>query len=350
MKSLKYFEAWGLRYADTPKPKCTHPDDVVVEIKATGICGTDVGIVTGDYPVAVSGVTIGHETSGVISEVGSGVQFLKVGDRVTIDPTYACGQCRRCNTGRPNHCCEKNGCEAGVSSDGAFSQYFLTTEPFLLPLQDHVSFESASLTEPLSCALTGVDALGSNHIASRCVVIGAGPMGLLYAYVLSLKGYTVTIIESNQFRLEFAKNCLRDSKILVFSDLASAAHALYGSAEAELDICVDTSGKMLPQLTQKIAPGGKILLVALKTEIASLDLLKIADKSISVLGSIDSLNNSFYSSHHLIETGKIPVERLISHRFPLDDYKAAFDMLGCELQSKRVKPIIEPCCKIILNP
>ncbi|KMJ45943.1 alcohol dehydrogenase catalytic domain-containing protein [Xenorhabdus khoisanae] len=348
MLALKYHQAWNVGLQQVEPLSCIEPDDVVVDIAVCGICGTDVGIITGSYPVAVSGTTLGHETAGVVAEIGSGVTQFQVGDRVVVNPTYFCGHCRMCQIGNPNHCERKFGTEAGVSYDGAFAGQYLAKENLLIKLDDHVSMEEASLTEPLSCTLTGVDKLGITHTNIRAVVAGAGPMGMLYIWALYERGVKAFMVEKNESRMQFAKDNL-PPECQLYSDFDTALMQEYGDQSTLIDLCVDTTGQLTEYVFDHLAPGGKLLNVALKDKHASLDIMKIADKSLSVIGSIDSLNNSFERAYAMIRDGVIPVGRLISQTFAFKDYQQAFLIVGCDLTAKAQVPLNTPNCKVLIR-
>ncbi|SFN86823.1 zinc-dependent alcohol dehydrogenase [Xenorhabdus japonica] len=348
MLALKYHQAWDVEIQQVESLACIEPDDVVVDIAVCGICGTDVGIITGAYPVAIPGTTLGHETTGVVSQIGSDVTQFQVGDRVVVNPTYFCGHCRMCQTGSPNHCERKLGTEAGVSYDGAFADQYLAKENLLIKLDDHVSMEEASLTEPLSCTLTGVDKLGITHTNIRAAVAGAGPMGMLYIWALHERGVQAFMVEKNESRIQFARDNLPPGSQL-YSDFDEALVQEYGDTSALIDLCVDTTGQLTEYIFNHLAPGGKLLNVALKDKHANLDIMKIADKSLSVIGSIDSLNNSFERAYAMIRDGVIPAERFISQVFDFKDYQQAFLTVGCDIASKAQVPLSAPNCKVLIR-
>lgn len=348
MKALKYTEAWQVKISETPELECLEADDIIVDIAVCGICGTDVGIITGDYPVAISGTTLGHEAAGIVSKVGNGVTKFKIGDRVVINPTYSCQQCRMCQTGNYNHCEMKMGTEAGVSYDGTFANQYRAKEAFLIKLDDHVSMEEAALTEPLSCVITGVDKLNITHTNIRGAVVGAGPMGMLYLWVLHHRGVKAFMVEKNLHRYNFAKDKLPPSS-KIYTDFEDALEQEYGDRDAAIDLCVDTTGKLTELIFKHLAPGGKILNVALKDSNATLDILKIADKSLSIIGSIDSLNNSFERAYEMIKKGEVPAKQLISHTFDFKKYTEAFRMVGCDINQKAMMPLEAANCKVLLR-
>lgn len=348
MKALKFNGVWDVSSVDVPSLECVDSNDVIVSIEVCGLCGTDVGIITGDYPVAIPGTTLGHESTGTVLKIGCAVTSFKPGDRVVINPTYSCGECRMCQTGSPNHCERKQGTEAGVSYDGAFANQYRAKESSLIHLDDHVSFEEGALTEPLSCTITGVDKLNITHTNIRACVIGAGPMGMLYLWSLHLRGVNAFLVEKNEHRYQFAQNVLPEGG-RIYRDFKEAMREEYGSDDEMLDLCVDTTGYLSEVVFDRLAPGGKLLNVALKDFTARLDVLKIADKSLSVIGSIDSLNHSFDRAYATIRDGKIPVGKIVSHSFDFNDYLEAFTLVGCNIAAKKQQPVSEPNCKVLLR-
>lgn len=349
MKALKYRGAWDVELDDVPDLHAIGEDDVVVDVKFCGICGTDLGIVSGTYPVARSGVTLGHEASGIVVEAGPAVKTVKTGDRVVINPTPFCGRCRMCQTQRINHCVNKDGTESGVSYDGALAGRYRTTSAFVHAIPDHVSLEAAALTEPLSCVVAGARKIQPSSLAVFTYIFGAGPLGLLYAWVLSLKGLTPIVIERSPARLEFARDRLPEGS-QAYGSLADARAQHFGDPKAPLDIVVDTTSTLLEELLPEMACGGTFMSIGLKRHVASIDTMLLADRSISLIGSIDSLHGSFTEAFHLITSGRVPAESLVSHTVPLADFRKGFAAVGCDIDNRRMGPIGEASCKILVMP
>lgn len=345
MKTLKYFQTWDIRLTETADIIPLQDDEVIVNIAVCGICGTDIGIINGSYPVAIPGVTLGHEASGIVVRTGKKVKAVEVGDRVVINPTYSCHACRMCLTGNANHCERKNGTEAGVSYDGTFAGQYRAKDKFLIRLDDHVSMEAAALTEPLSCVITGVDKLAITHKDIRAGVMGAGPMGMLYLWALHDRGIKAFLVEKQPARLEYARKNIPPASGL-YTDFNDALQQEYGNDNSQIDLCIDTTGYLAEVIFAHLAPGGKLLNVALKSRQATFDILKFADKSLSVIGSIDSLNNSFERAYAMIRDGKIPAKAMVSHVFDFSDYQNAFRMVGCDIAAKAIIPIEMPTCKV----
>lgn len=345
MRSLKYFSPWNVSLQEVERPRVEQPDEVVIDIAYSGICGTDVGIVTGCYAAAVPGVTIGHESSGIVAEVGPAVIDLAVGDRVVINPTYHCGTCRMCRSLRVNHCEKKAGTEAGVSYDGTFSGAYKTARDFLIPLPDHLSLQEATMTEPLSCAVTGLRKIPQIVSYERCMVIGSGPMGLLYTWALSLRGYRPLVVETSAGRRGFAAGVLPAD-----CDLCEELEDALGRyPDGRVDLVIDTTSELLEMMVPRLAPGGMYFSIGLKSKMQSFDSLLIADRSLNVVGSIDSQVRSFEEAFALISGGHIPVRGFISQELPLEAYQDAFALLGCSIKGRKLEPVSKPVSKVLLS-
>ncbi|MBT2533972.1 alcohol dehydrogenase catalytic domain-containing protein [Arthrobacter sp. ISL-48] len=348
MRALKYADPWDLRLVEVETLHALRPHDVVVDIHYCGICGTDLGIASGFYPVAQQGVTIGHEATGIVAEVGEKVTNAKVGDRVVINPTPFCGACRMCESRRTNHCTNKMGTESGVSYDGAFADRFLTTQEYVHVLPEDVSLKAAALTEPLACVLGGVRQLDLSLPSPYTFVFGAGPLGLLYVWALSLRGVLPIVIERSEARLRSAGPRLpKGAKI--YRSLEEARRSHFHDPEAPLDLVIDTTSGMLMELYPQLACGSTFLSVGLKTQDATIDALQLADRSLTILGSIDSRDGSFSEAFNLIASGLLPAEKLISDVISLEDYERAFSTLGCDIRNQQLGPAPDASCKVLLS-
>jgi len=333
MRALVLDGPWDVRVVDRPVPELKEPTDCLVRVVACGICGTDLGIIRGSYTACRPPVVLGHEATGVVVRTGPAVAGLREGDRVAINPTYFCGVCRFCRSGRPNHCARKDGTEAGVSSDGTLAEYYVTGERFLHRLPPELGYVEGALTEPLSCVLTGVRQVVA-HPATTCLVLGLGPVGLLYALALGTRGVRGVAVEPAADRRALAEKVLSPRGWGVTATLEDAIAA--GGGE-ELDLLVDTSGTFDGSLLPHVAAGGQVLLVALRPHREQLDLGDLADRSISLIGSIDSLG-TFDDAWHLLAGGVVPAQSVVTHVVPLESVPSALRLLGCDLAAKTYTP------------
>lgn len=186
MKSAVFYGKHDIRVEDIKSPEILD-DDVLVEVKACGVCGTDVHIYEGDKgAAAVTPPTIlGHEFSGVIAKVGKNVEKYKVGDRVCIDPNFYCGYCDPCRNGEVHFC--ENMIGYGTTVNGGFAQYCVANQKQVYLLGDNTSFEQGAMAEPVACCLHGID-MCEIRPGHKVVIIGAGMIGLLMIQLAKLAG------------------------------------------------------------------------------------------------------------------------------------------------------------------
>lgn len=204
MKSAVFYGRHDLRIEEHAMP-FVGPKDVLIRIKACGVCGTDVHIYEGDKGAAeVTPPTIlGHEFSGIVEEVGAEVSAYQIGDRVCVDPNCYCGACEPCRNGVAHYCEHMIG--YGTTVDGAFAEFCTVNERQVYKLGEHTSFEQGAMTEPVACCLHGID-MCEIQPGSQVVVIGGGMIGLLMLQLAKLEGAArVALLEPVEEKREVAK-------------------------------------------------------------------------------------------------------------------------------------------------
>jgi 2-desacetyl-2-hydroxyethyl bacteriochlorophyllide A dehydrogenase len=341
MKAIVYNNPWDIRLEEKEEPAIVQPDEVIVEIRATGICGTDLSIISGEY-LARPQVIIGHESAGVIVEKGSAVDNCQVGDRVIIDPTYYCGYCENCRKGLRNHCLLKATTEAGVSIDGTFTKYFKTTQRFIYPLNDNIPFEQGAMSEPLSCVLTAVKKLQVTPFM-RTAVLGGGPIGLLFYMALTQHGIRNGVIyEASKDRIRL----ITDNQVL---ENGWTIEPAFVPQKNQYDLIVDTTGSLLEKSMLAIADGGKINLMGLRNNQQTINPREIADRSISIIGSIDS-QDTFKHAVDLINSGRLGLEKIITNEYSLHDFNDAIRDLGVDPNTRQRSNNISSLKSMILIP
>ena len=296
----------------TPRPR-----DVVVQVAACGICGTDLHILDGEFAPSLP-IIPGHEFAGTIVAVGSQVTGLKTGQRVAVDPSLYCNECHYCRLGRNNLCERWNA--IGVSVPGGAAEFAIAPVANCVVLPDHVRVEDAALIEPLSCAVRGYDVLQS-QLGSHVLIYGAGTMGLMMLELAKRCGAaSVDVVDLNPSRLQTAVT-------LGCSAAATSADELERPRGWEL--VVDATGVVaaIQDGLTRVAPGGTFLQFGVTESLARVEIepYRIYNKEITITGSMAVLH-SFERAAELLATGLLDPEIFISHRMPLIDFGEALTL------------------------
>jgi len=297
---------------DDPTPQRRQ---VVVDVSACGLCGTDLHILQGEFAPTLP-VIPGHEFAGVVAEIGSDVTEVSVGDRVAVDPSLYCFECRYCRSGR-NNLCERWG-GIGVSTAGGAAEFAVAPVANCVKLPDHVRTEDAALIEPLSCAVRGYDVLRS-QLASSVLIYGSGTMGLMMLELGKLTGAaSIEVVDLNEERLATARQ-------LGCTAVATSADEL---DRAGWDVVIDATGnaRAIQDGLGRVAKGGTFLQFGVADYAArvEIDPYKIYNQEITITGSMAVLH-SYERAADLFANGALDPEIFISDRLPLDDYAAALE-------------------------
>ncbi|MBI5667090.1 MAG: zinc-dependent alcohol dehydrogenase family protein [Chloroflexi bacterium] len=307
------------------------PDDVVIWVRAAGICGTDLHIFKGEYEAHYP-IIPGHEFSGEVVAVGANVLNFRVGDRVTADPNIPCNRCRYCQRNEPNQCLNLKA--VGVTRDGAFAEYVAIPEGNVFSIGD-LSYHAAALVEPLACVVWGLLQVQVQP-GNTALVLGAGPMGCLLAQALKQAGATqVVVTDVTGWRLELASRLGATATVLANSAQAETLRQL---APDGFDIVADATGipAVLEQTFDYVKPRGKVWVfgVTPRGTLARFPAYEVFRKDLKIIGSF-AVNRTFPQSIALIQSGAIQVEPLISHQLPLAAFCQGLEI--AEKDPKRVK-------------
>lgn len=314
---------WGL--LERPEPTIEAPSDVLLAVEACGICGTDKHIL--DVPpsyIAAPGTVLGHEFVARVVEVGSAVRQLKRGDRVVVDPSLPCGQCAYCQMGLPNVCLNME--FIGFFRDGALAS--LTTAPAssCYPIADGVPAPIAALAQPLACVVNGYN-LAQLRSGETVLVLGAGPIGLLFAQVMKAGGATTVVVsEVSQKRREQAVHIGADYVVDPSNeDLAEVIRSLTNGLGA--DVVVDAVGTLLPQAIETARRGGRIVAFGMNREVKpEIPAYTVTNHSLHIYGSVRA-PYTFPAAIRLIESGVLNLEEIVTHRPPLENFGEAIELL-----------------------
>ena len=313
---------------DTPDIR---PNDVLIDVKRAGICGTDLHIWHGSYSVARYPVTPGHELSGVVAAVGENVR-LKVGERVTADPNLPCYRCVFCQQRRFNQCLDLE--TVGVSRDGAFAGYVSVPESAVYAVGE-MSFADAALVEPLACVVWGLKQV-QLQAGDRMLIFGAGPMGILMMQAVKRAGAAyVAVVDKDPWRLELAESLGADAAVQ--ADKLNAQ--TFGSLVPHgFDVVADATGipKVLEGSFNFVRPGGKVWVfgVAPGDAYARFSPFDVFRKDLKIIGSF-ALNKTFHEAIAMVQGGAVQVEPLVSHVLDVKEFQKGLDL--AENDAKRMK-------------
>ena len=305
-------------------------NDVVVQVAAVGICGTDLHIFEGEFAPKLP-IVPGHEMSGTVVAVGKSVTEVKIGDAVAIDPSLHCGECFYCRRARGNLC--ENWNALGVTYPGAAAQFLLSTKKNIHKLPKNVDLKSAALIEPLSCAVRGFDQLPRNP-GSHYLIYGSGTMGLMMAELAKVNGAaSVSIVDLNQDKLKTAK-------VLGFTNLAKSADEF--DQPRGFDVVIDCTGvtEAIKDGLKHVMPGGTFLQFGVANKDAKVEIepFWVYNKEITIVGSMAVLH-SFDRAVELFASGVLNADVMISDRYSLENYA---DALTAFKSGKGRKTIVLP--------
>ncbi len=312
---------------DAPIPE-PGPGEVCIEVKAAGICGSDLHIYDGSINIPIRPpVIIGHEFAGTIHALGEGVGDWRVGDRITSETSITiCGKCPYCRTGFYNLCPDRT--FLGYSADGAFAEFTIVPPRLLHRLPENISFQEGALTEPLACCVHGVMELTEIVAGDLVIIFGPGAIGLLSMLLAKAAGGIVLVagISKDADRLLLAAGLGADHTIdIETEDLADIVNKLSDSIGADVVIECSGAGAAAAAGLELVRKRGQYTQVGLFGKPITVDFEKIAYKEIKVTGSFSQKWTAWEKSLNLLGKGIIDLKPLISDIFPLSDWKTAFE-------------------------
>lgn len=330
MKALVIEAEDKFTYKDVPIPEIKE-DEVLVKVKACGICGSDIPRVMHKgvhfYPIIV-----GHEFAGDVVKVGAKAQLAKVGQRVAVAPLVPCGTCPDCQKGNPAMC--TNYSFIGSRRDGAMAEYVAVPARNLVPIGDKVTYEQGAVIEPITVALHGIERAGAMEGGKSALVYGCGTIGMLTLQCLKAKGIErVYAIDIDDNKLAMAKRMgayevINSTKVDVVE---------YFKEHGKVDYAFETAGvKFLQaQIIELVKKKGKIVYIGTAhgdVTIPGKTFELILRGELFITGSWMSFTAPFPGSEwtaaaEYLAAGKVKVDELISHRFPLQDGIKAFETL-----------------------
>lgn len=332
----------NIELKDVSLPKIA-PDEVLIEVKRSGICGTDVHIYH-DSAFYTPPVVLGHEYAGVITEVGSKVSSFDVGDRVTSPATIPCGTCFMCRINRANRCIGEEKRILGVhKADGTFTEYVAVPSKILHRIPDALSLDEAAVAEPAACAIHNLSEIVGINPGDVVVVLGPGPMGLLSLQAAKISGaerVIVTGVSADEDRLRLAEKLGADVTVNVEEeDVVETIKSITDGLGA--DVVIEASGASAArrQAFDLVRRCGRVGLIGLTGESTEINLDKVVEGELDVKGSWGTIWSSWRTALSLIGSGRIQVAPLITTKLPLERWYEGFRMME---ERKALKILLIP--------
>ncbi|MDH5687170.1 MAG: alcohol dehydrogenase catalytic domain-containing protein [Candidatus Bathyarchaeota archaeon] len=343
MKAIVYEGPRKLAVMDVPKPQ-VGPRDLLIEVKAAGICGSDLEMARGNRPDVIPPRIPGHEVAGEVAEVGGQTTRFQVGDRVVVEPIISCGICRNCRVGRYNVCRELK--FVGVHIDGAFAEYLAVPEQRAYKIPDHLSYGEAAVLEPTAVGVHIVER-AKVSLGDTVVVLGAGPIGLQIGQVAKNRGARyIMMTDVLDYRLEIAKKLAAD--LVINSAKEDPLQRVNEVTDGEgADVVIEAVGKSetILQTMDLVRVGGRILLAGLSVERFATDpptfWMRQLLKEVTIETSRSYAAGNWDAAIKLVSRGAINCEALVTHRFPLEQASRAYEVADGKLENS-VKVLFTP--------
>lgn len=312
---------------EVPKPGY---NDVLIQVRRTAICGTDMHIYHWDdwaQKTIPHGMTVGHEFSGVIAEMGEGVRGFSVGDRVSGEGHIVCGHCRNCRAGIRHLCRTTVG--VGVNRQGAFAEYLCIPASNAFKLPADVPDDIASLLDPFGNATH--TALAFNLVGEDVLVTGAGPIGIMAAALAKHVGArNVVITDVNDYRLELARRMGVTRAVNVAREnLRQVAFGELGMREG-FDVGLEMSGNQVAfkDMLKIMNHGGKIALLGIPAQDTVIDWNDVIFKGLTIKGIYGrEMFETWYKMTSVLQSG-LDLSPIITHTFKVEDYEEAFEVMA----------------------
>lgn len=319
MKAAVLHAPQGLGVEDVPDPVPGF-GEVLIRVRATGLCGTDYRIWSGDRPVRYP-LIMGHEFFGDVVAVGEGVERVKPGDLVAVEPNYSCGECAICLAGDRNLCLKRTA--VGIDVDGSFAELAVVPASCCWHAPPALAEDQLLLAEPLAVVTRAVGR-GEVRNGESAAVIGAGTLGLLAIQVLRARGARVLAVGRSNRRLPLARE-LGAEAVHSLEDGDGAPAAREFSGGEGVDLVVETAGtsEAVEQAVELARPGGRIVLTGLPHEPSRVDFFWVVRRELRIIGSM-IYQDEFGEALSLLDRGLIRTAPLVTHRFPLDRIQDAF--------------------------
>ncbi len=344
MRALVFKDVGNLVMEEVPVPHVKAPDDVLLKVKAVGICGSDVKIIEGKHHFKPNTI-LGHEFCGEVVEIGSHVSHFKIGDRVAIDNNIRCGFCEYCRRGLTSQCVDIKTSALGVMRDGGYAEYCLVPEKQCFLLPDEIDDVFGTQVETLATVMNGMNTLQMLPY-EYVMIIGFGPIGYLFAQFAKNIAAKVAVTEIDPFRINVAKQCgltvWNPNEVDVVEKIKEYTYGY------KADIVIEATGNGLEQALKCVTPGGKVLPFGMDSSItATVIPNEITRWATKILGLYLG-QNTMVPSIRIFQENRFNMAPFFTKVISLEDGLNAFGMLGLDMKTLAHGP--KSAMKIVMKP
>jgi L-iditol 2-dehydrogenase len=322
MRQVELHAAQDIRMHEAPVPT-PGPDEVVVKIARVGICGSDLHAYHNKHPFIELPVVPGHEFCGTVAAVGEHVKDIQQGQRVTVEPSLVCGKCYNCLHGRYNICEQLQ--VIGCQTVGAMADYLAVPAAKIMALPDTVSFDQATLIEPLAVGVHAVR-VGGVQQGTKVLVLGAGTIGLMTLQAAKAAGGNpVVITDTRAERLDLARQLGADEAVNPLEPgFEQRVKQIFGHDGPDVIIeCVGAAATVKDAIAVA-RKGTRIVIAGVFDSDVPVPLGLVQDRELEIVGTLMYAGDDFQTALDLLAAGQAKAEPLITHRFPLDQAAEAF--------------------------
>ncbi|NVL93223.1 MAG: galactitol-1-phosphate 5-dehydrogenase [Desulfobacterales bacterium] len=339
MKAAIWYGGKDIRIEEVPKPDLG-PNDILVKVKAAGICGSDLHAYEGISKRRAPPLIMGHEIAGEIAEIGRDVKGLQEGDKVVIQPVLPCGECEQCRSGNENIC--RNIRFLGLHVPGGFAEYVKAPAEKCYTLPRHLESKEACLTEPLSVAVHVVNNMPVG-VDGTILIVGAGVVGSMITQVARLRtSGKIIVTDILDSRLDLAKKLGAD--ITINPREKNVAEETFRITEGRgADVTIEVVGieSTIQDALASIKKGGTTIAIGLLEKNMEIDMMKLVSSELRLLGSYLYNDSDFRSSINLIAEGKVDLQPYLTRIFALDDALKGFEEMATNKENV-LKVILKP--------
>lgn len=307
---------------DVDEPLCGE-HEVLIEVRASGICGSDLHAYRGHHPFRRPPVILGHEVAGEVIQVGSAVEKLKLGDRVAIEPHLYCGSCSNCVRGLPNLCDNKR--VPGVGWAGTFSERIVAPESICHRLAESVTHPEGAMLEPLAVAYRAFR-IGKISMGYKVAILGAGTIGSLIAHLCQKAGVTqLMVTDIKDYNLNFIASLGACQSVnAAVRDTVEEGRILTGREGFDAVMVTSGSKQSLIEATQLCRAHGRVVVVALYPGDIPFAVNRLVLREVMVQGSLTYTSSDFREVTDLVNSGTIDVHPFITQRVSIDEVPDIF--------------------------